>query len=115
MLGNHSTGYEDRRMDFQTNADRPKPTEAMPPYKIVTFPTYKPPSEILAQGGNPVVSMQSNKTPIKYGADSPPSPLVIPKSESDTPKVDKPSITWNGGKPITQNSLEEKPSTLVKM
>ena len=114
MLGNRSTGYEDRRLDFPTSADPPKPSEAMPPYRIVTFPTYKPPPEILAQGGSPVVSMQSNKTP-KHSAGSPPSPLVIPKSQSDTPKADKPSVTWNGGKSITQNSLEEKPNTLVKM
>ena len=108
VLGNGSTGIEDRKIVFGTESseDTPKPTESMPVYQL--FPSYQPPPGLVVQGGGGGGgrdSRRSNQTP----KDGSPSPW----QRDGNP--DKPPLSWNGGRLLSQDSFKEQPDTEAKV
>ena len=109
VLGNGSTGIEDRKIVFGTESseDTPKPTESMPVYQL--FPSYQPPPGLVVQGGRD--SRRSNQTP-KDGSPSPWQWDGNPKQLDGNP--DKPPLSWNGGRTLSHDSFKEQPDIEAK-
>ena len=115
VLGNGSTGIEDRKIVFGTEAseDPPKPTESMPTYQL--FPSYQPPPGLVVQGGGGDGGRDSrrlNQTP-KDGSPSPWHRDANPEQGDGIP--DKPPLSWNGGRTLSHDSFKEQPDTEAKV
>lgn len=96
LIGNNqSAESEPRKLVYSTDGAT-KPTEAMPAYQILGFPTYRPPPQI-SLSDNPK-SGRSNKTPKMGDA----------RKQSDTRGKEHPHLTWDGGVPLNKSWTPKK-------